>query len=362
MAGKFKLTKQQEIEICDKYQNETISAENIGKLYNVSERPILAILKRHKIHRKNTYEHMGHKFTTNEIIIIINDYNNGINQNELGLRYNVSHKTIKKLLDKNNIKVRNSQDNRKIKQKDFKEIRRLYLQEYLSCSEIAKIYRVCPGAIRITLFQMNTIMRKTGEGSKLFTPIQEKEICNLYLSSFITMAEISDKYHCSPTCIKRVLLDYNIKIRKLGASLLQQNSSLGISGYYKEYSFRSMNELSFIINYLEKKNIKFINGEHTQGIKYIDEERKTERTYYPDFITDKFIFEIKPRDFWELSNVKAKKKAAIKYCNKNRLKYRLVNYPIIIKTILEKYFNHEIKFSRKGIERFTRIYKKYLIT
>ena len=45
-----------------------------------------------------------------------------------------------------------------------------------------------------------------------------------------------------------------------------------------------MNELSFIVNYLEKKNIEAISGEKTKGIKYFDQNNK-KRTYFPDFIT-----------------------------------------------------------------------------
>lgn len=84
------------------------------------------------------------------------------------------------------------------------------------------------------------------------------------------------------------------------------------------------------------------------------------RTSFPDFITDKFIFEVKPKDFWNSTENQEKSSAAKIYCELHNLKFVFVNYPVFIKTIIPKFLSEEIKFSTRGLEKFTRIYKKQL--
>ena len=121
-----------------------------------------------------------------------------------------------------------------------------------------------------------------------------------------------------------------------------------------------MIELSFIINYLERKNIGFKSEKEIQGIKYYHSEDKKTRIYYPDFLTNKYMFEIKPKGLWNTQKNIDKFIAAKEYCKLNNLTYRFVDYPIIIKPIINKYLNKEIKFSNSGLEKFLRIYGKYL--
>lgn len=204
-------------------------------------------------------------------------------------------------------------------------------------------------------------LRPRGFYTKIvFTEAQEKEIINLYLSGTVG-CQLANKFDVSYPTIWAVLKKYNVKIKPMGIPVHKNYRSTGISGFYKQYHFRSMNELSFIINYLERKNILFESGEKTSGIEYYDSNTNKTRTYYPDYITNNgFVIEIKPKRFWDNSEVISKAKAAKIYADKNNLKYRLVSYPVIIEPILEKYFDNEIKFSENGYEKFIRIYKKYL--
>ena len=355
-----KLSKEQELEVIKIYQEQTISADNLGKLYGVSERPILSILKRHNIHRKNTYEHMGHKFSKEDIIIIINDYKNGIPQHVIGKRYGVCRKVIRKLLIKNGIKIRDTQDNRIVKKEFFPEIVRLYVEECWSAEEIAQKYGVSHGSILPILWKNNVEMKISGAGSKLFNLSEELEICKIYTSKNITLVELGELFGCTQGPIKRVLVSHGIVIRYLSSSPLCQNRSWGISGYYKDYHFRSMNELSFIINYLEKKNIKFKSGESNLGIKYFHSGMNKIRKYYPDFLTDKYMFENKPKCFWDRTENIEKSNAAREFCKIHDIEFRFVDYPVIIDPILMRFFNGDIKFSKSGLEKFKRIYKKYL--
>lgn len=67
-------------------------------------------------------------------------------------------------------------------------------------------------------------------------------------------------------------------------------SGNGWSGWYKNIYFRSILELSFI-KYFIDNNISFVNGEKIK-IPYIMEG--VQRNYFPDFIIDNKIIEIKP--------------------------------------------------------------------
>lgn len=65
-------------------------------------------------------------------------------------------------------------------------------------------------------------------------------------------------------------------------------------GYYKGIFFRSIYELSFIINVLEKNNIVWESGELKKHIIPYTTKTGTRRNYFPDFITEKEIIEVKP--------------------------------------------------------------------
>lgn len=73
--------------------------------------------------------------------------------------------------------------------------------------------------------------------------------------------------------------------------------------------FRSLMELSFIINYLEANNIKWETGEYKKYIIPYNFEGK-HRNYFPDFITNKYIFEIKPFSLRNTSENISKRAAA----------------------------------------------------
>ena len=67
-------------------------------------------------------------------------------------------------------------------------------------------------------------------------------------------------------------------------------SGNGWSGWYHGIYFRSLLELSYM-KYLRDNNISYINGE-TLSIPYVINNKS--RNYYPDFIIDNKIIEIKP--------------------------------------------------------------------
>jgi len=138
-----------------------------------------------------------------------------------------------------------------------------------------------------------------------------------------------------------------------------QGSGNGWSGWYKGWFFRSINELSYMINVIERFNIKWENGESKRyKIEYLDWENK-KRNYFPDFILEnKYMVECKPKKLWNTPSVLAKRKYAEIFCNKNGLKYKIVNCKKLnIEEIKCLYNNGKIKFTKKYEKKF----KKYIL-
>lgn len=103
-----------------------------------------------------------------------------------------------------------------------------------------------------------------------------------------------------------------------------QGSGNGWSGWYKEWFFRSLRELKFVVE-LDKQNIEWQSAENQKyKVEYVDPMGK-QRNYFPDFIVGKRIIECKPRKLWETPLVKAKSKAAKEKFELQNLLFELVD-------------------------------------
>jgi len=140
-----------------------------------------------------------------------------------------------------------------------------------------------------------------------------------------------------------------------------EGSGNGWSGWYKGWFFRSIKELSYMINIIEKNHLIWESAETKElSIKYID-YKGDERTYRADFlINNNVLVEIKPRKLENSISVLCKKKAAINFCKKKKLKYKIVFDPKLLSTeeMKKLYFTNQIKFLPRYEEMFK---KKYLI-
>lgn len=131
-------------------------------------------------------------------------------------------------------------------------------------------------------------------------------------------------------------------------------SGNGWSGWYRGWFFRSLNELSYMIQVIERFNLKWESGElEKYKIQYIDYNGNN-RNYFPDFIiNDKYIVECKPKKLWKSINVILKTNAAIEYCDKNNLKYKLVECrKLSFNEIKGLYDNNLINFTDKYEKKF----------
>ena len=100
-------------------------------------------------------------------------------------------------------------------------------------------------------------------------------------------------------------------------------SGRGWKGHYKGNFFRSLLELSFIVNFLEAKHIVWESGElHKHLIPYISIDGR-QRNYFPDFITKNNIIEIKPSRLTTHGNNINKMNAAIEHAKENNKTYKM---------------------------------------
>jgi len=139
-----------------------------------------------------------------------------------------------------------------------------------------------------------------------------------------------------------------------------KKSGNGISGYYKNWFFRSLLELSFMINIIERFNFSWISCEQPTHLKIpykgIDEQ---DRNYTPDFILNKkYLVECKPRRLWNSIQVLIKKNAALSYCNTHSLKYKLIDVPKLNSVKLTQLIKAgKIQLSKSGIKKYEKFIK-----
>ena len=99
-------------------------------------------------------------------------------------------------------------------------------------------------------------------------------------------------------------------------------SGAGVKGYYKDTFFRSLMEASFLVNYLEKNNLVFENGELKKyAFKYILNSRP--RNYFCDFVVGNTFYEIKPKALHKTIQNTAKWSAANKWCIENNKMFKV---------------------------------------
>lgn len=139
--------------------------------------------------------------------------------------------------------------------------------------------------------------------------------------------------------------------------LSPQGSGNGWSGWYKGWYFRSLRELSYMINVIEANNQQWVSCENAKySIPY--EFMGACRTYFADFIVDnKYMIEIKPQKLLNTPNVLAKKEAAIKWCHINNLIYILISDKEFSVLSQEEIQNLVELGIVKFIERYEKLYE-----
>lgn len=138
-------------------------------------------------------------------------------------------------------------------------------------------------------------------------------------------------------------------------------SGNGWSGWYKDWYFRSITELSYMINVIERNNWSWENAEKKKyKVPYkLDGVR---RNYFSDFIVNnKTMIEIKPGALRNSYLVKIKEEAAIKWCKENNLEYKIIDNTEFDRLSLDQIADlrnaNLIKFIDRYEKKFKEIYK-----
>lgn len=130
-----------------------------------------------------------------------------------------------------------------------------------------------------------------------------------------------------------------------------QGSGNGWSGWYKEKFFRSLRELSFMIE-LENNGDVWETAECRKYMMPYTDPLGTERNYFADFIVNnEYMVDVKPKRLWRTPLVTSKLKAAIVFCSDNGLRYRLKDP----ETIKEEQI---LQLIESGLLKFTATYQK----
>ena len=122
----------------------------------------------------------------------------------------------------------------------------------------------------------------------------------------------------------------------------------GWSGWYNNWYFRSLLELSYMIFIIERFNLNWENGEKKKNrIPYV--KGNNNKNYFPDFIINKkYVIEFKPKKLWGTEENKLKFFYGKKYCEKNGLIFKVVDiYKIKKEELINLYKYGKIKFTKK---------------
>lgn len=134
-----------------------------------------------------------------------------------------------------------------------------------------------------------------------------------------------------------------------------QGSGNGWSGWYKTWYFRSLKELSYVVNVLEANKDEWECAGKIK-IPYIN-WNGSERTYSPDFlVNNKSLIEIKPKRLISSPSVLLKKEAAEIFCKKQNWDYFIIDPPEIrMEQIKLLYGQKLIKFTKRYEEKYKQL-------
>ena len=135
-----------------------------------------------------------------------------------------------------------------------------------------------------------------------------------------------------------------------------QGSGNGWSGWYKSWYFRSLKELSYVVNVLEVNKDEWECAGKIK-IPYIN-WNGSERTYSPDFLVNKkSLIEIKPKRLIGSPSVLLKKEAAEEFCKKQNWDYFIVDPPEIDAQQIKLLYDQKlIKFTKRYEEKYKLLY------
>jgi hypothetical protein len=139
-----------------------------------------------------------------------------------------------------------------------------------------------------------------------------------------------------------------------------QGAGNGWAGWYKGWYFRSLLELSYMVNVIESGGLRWESAEKRElMITYTDYEGKI-KNYFADFLINKnTLVECKPKRLWNTPKVTCKKTAAENFCKINNMVYQLTDTEKISYEQLKKLYDDGlVKFLSRYEEKFLKYRKE----
>ncbi len=136
-----------------------------------------------------------------------------------------------------------------------------------------------------------------------------------------------------------------------------QGSGNGWSGWYQGWFFRSLKELSYVINVLEVAGDLW-EGAESLGIKipYTNQQGQS-RNYMPDFlVNNNILVEVKPAKLRSSVTVRLKESAAREYVKIKNWEYMIVDPPVLRdEHIKELHDNKTIVFTQRYENKYKQL-------
>jgi transposase len=208
-----KFTNEDEAIVIELYPK--LSVEKIAEKFNVSYQVIIDVFKKHNI--KTRTAEQRRKLSPDDEKEISDLYNKGYSSIELGVRFGLRANSIRYILNRNGVEIRNSHKTKnpnngfKIKLQDHIKIIKKY-KEGLTEVKVAELFGVKPQTIRRILRKYNIKTRSAVSYSIKLTAQKKKEIINLY-SKGMSSPEIANVLDIGTTSIARTLKANNVKTR-----------------------------------------------------------------------------------------------------------------------------------------------------
>jgi transposase len=220
------------------------------------------------------------KYTDEEVNKVISLYKSGMSISKIGANLKKGKTNIKKILINNKIFV-NGRDNIKIESSDFNinKIKKLFLDDGLSCTKISELYCVSRQLIVRLLKSNGVVINSNSNGKKIIlTETQEEIIKKMYLDEYKNTTEIATELKLNKNFISKFLSNsgYRRSISKgVSIDLVKRYKGVYYDKYIDllpEYDKYRREVLSItnkqLINNLDNYNKRGVAGK--QGVYHLD--------------------------------------------------------------------------------------------
>lgn len=367
------------------------SSTSIGIKLAINQSKVISVLKKYNIKRRKHSDYVAKITPETEKLIKEMYKTKGLNQIAKELKFSV--RKIKESLIKSGVelKKRNKWLETPLTEIDEMDIVNDYVKNLIPAHIIQKKYTIGQRRLSSILKKYGFVKRKSNDLNHfIMTEEKEKEIL-LIMQTETEIKDIQAKlsFKCGKEQIERFIRAkfsrkngdgfYKTWKQRFGESAATdkikkhkekmskatkgtnnpmfgkpspQGSGNGWKGWYKGFYFRSLRELSYLLD-LDDSNIPWSSGEaHKFDVPYINYDG-TQRTYRPDFfVNNEKLVEIKPKRLQKTPNIMAKTAAAIEKCKEWGLKYEITDYKIQAEKIKKALDVGLVKFARDYEKRF----------